>query len=321
MRNPTVYEDALSRFHGEKIMKIRAIINELLNLEEGENEGEKNRNNIIRRIALNLTRETNVQIEYMYEILDLVHHTFENYVHPFHAEGEEFLERYYLVCGEHQLEGRLIDKSGIDCFGHAVYEKTFKTRIAFANHNKFPNNYVDKDDFLEDLKKMSVTEIRELKDFRSFVMNGSKRIMWATWSQNLDGEDPFDFMGTRNLQADPPELGSLYEVGLSLGLCYEILTTDECSNMLLLTYEADGIDAHIPTIADARGNRYFSPCLRGANHGWTDTDHQDLQDYYITRLLSGESEYNDQPRPEAVHKPIQMDCLRNIYELPIPNSP
>ncbi len=322
MCNSTIYEDVLSEFNSEKIIKVRSLINKLLNLEKGRDELEKNTNNIIRHIALNLTREMNVKTECMRAILDLIHSTYSNYIYPFNLENEDFVRKYKDVCRSYSLEGRVIDISGIEYFGHAVCEEIFKDRIAKANITKVASNYDDTQDFFEDLKKMSITEILKLANFRNFVANTPNRIMWATWSQNLNQEDPFDFMQTRDLQANPPKLGSIYEVGLSLGLCYDKLITGECNNMLLLTYEVDGIDAHIPTIADAQGDKYFSPSLRGASHGWTDPTRQDLRNYYITRCLIplGENNYNDQPRPEAVHKPMQMSRLSHIHELTISNS-
>lgn len=317
MCDSTIYEDVLNEFNSDKIIKLRSIINELLNLEEGRSESEKNTNNDIRCIALNITKETNVQSECMRKILDLTCYTYRNRI--FSPDlNEEFVKKYKKICEDYQLGGRVIDKSDIKYFGHAVDKENFKNRVANANHKKVASNYDSPEALLEDLKIMSVDEILNLSDFRNFDLHFPKRIMWATWSQSLNAEDPFDFMRTRNLRADPPKLGSSCEVGLSLGLCCKALTTGTPSNMLLLTYKVGEIDAHIPTIADAWGNKYFSPCPNGASHGWTDTDHPDLKHYYIRRCLipSGESDYNDQARPEAVHKPIKINCLTRIHELP-----
>jgi hypothetical protein len=312
MYNPTVYENVINSFKGEKKIKIEAVLNQL---KEGADQ------NINKRIITSLKKERNLPERCMCEILD--------YLSSDEFERESFLHNYQEICKNYYLKGGLVINSGVNYFGHVVDKSDFTNNVIEVNRVSifFAYSSQEIDKITQDLQEALDSCTNEdrnniskvlLEPYEKLVIR--KYNMWATW--DLTGnDDPFDFLQTRDLSLSPPERGSFCEVRLSLGLCYQKILDGQKSNVLLLTYNATNIKAHIPTIADARGNQYFSPCEEGESHGWTDTTHQDLRDYYIESCLISSSydSYNDLRRPETVHCPIAFSALLKIEELPIPS--
>jgi hypothetical protein len=308
MCNSTIYENVINNFEESKRKEIEAILNEL---EQGDNQN-------IRCIILSLRKERNLPQDCMEKILNSLYLNKHN----------NFIINYKNICKDYHLNGGVIINSGVIFFGHAVYKEDFVNRVIAASQLEISFSYDREqvseipDDFREAVNSC-INDDRDfvveatLEPYKKFIAH--KYNMWATW--DLAGNnDPFNFLKTRNLGIIPPQRGSLCEVGFSLGLCCKKLNEHQFDNMLLLTYKTTKIEAHIPTIADAMGYQYFSPCAEGESYGLTDTTHSDLKNYYIDRCLklSGDS-YNEKPRPEAVHKPITIDYLHKIEELPIPD--
>jgi hypothetical protein len=302
MCNPTVYESVVNSFEGEKKARIEVVLNKL----------EEDINQNIKRIIISLKKERNLPEECMCQILD--------YLSSDEFERESFLHNYKEICKNYYLRGSLIINSGVNFFGHVVDKSDFAKNVVAANQIStflaYDRQQLDK--ITQDLQDRDHIVKVLLEPYKKLVIRQYN--MWATWDL-MGNDDPFDFLQTRDLSLSPPERGSFCEVRLSLGLCYQKILDGQKSNVLLLTYDATSIKAHIPTIADARGNQYFSPCREGEIHGWTDTTHQDLRDYYIDSCLirSSYDSYNALPRPEAVHCPIAFSTLLKIEELPIPS--
>jgi hypothetical protein len=311
MCNLSIYQRVLADLDATRSNEIHQLLDEL-----------QGRNNQFRCIIRGIRAENILPPECMQQILEFM---LKNV--SVDTSTSTILANYKQICRRYKLRGERIDSSGIRYYGTAVYKDKFIARVEDANSSvvnslrtivsfrsgelrQLLESYVNED---ADIAAQS-----ELDGFNDYLMNDPAYSTWATW--DTDDEDPFSFMKTRDIRAVPPSRGCACELRLSLALCYDGSPTIETNNMWLLTYHASQIEAHIPTIADAEGYQYFSPCPDGNNYGLTDPAHQDLRDYYINRCLTHNNylQYNDRPRPEAVHTPITIGSLTKIEELEIP---
>ncbi len=302
----SVYERTIRSFSTNEAREIEDLLAKLIVLGDAS------------LIIANLKREKNLPQECMASILrSLVINISDG------SSREELKKEYNKICGKYPLKGNIIQNLRAEYFGNATFIEPLIKTILRANENDFSLGAFG-DEEVRSYLMMLIKGNRSLreKDLDNFSLRPAERNwMWATWSDR-DGGSPFDFMQTKDLTQVPPNLGSPYEVRLCLALECESLRspTSNCGNMLLLTYEAAGIEARIPTIADAGYYKYFLPCSYSSDHGWTNPSHQDIQDYYTKCLQrDGYCSYSNKPRPEAVHRSITLGCLQRVEELRIPS--
>jgi hypothetical protein len=291
----SIYERVINSISDEEAGKINVFLQQILVMSED-----------IMPIIANLKSEQNLPEECMRNILTSL-------IHRDITTSYCFKDEYNEICKKFYLKGRTVQGLKINYFGNATFKKYLINQIVKANDDENTSELQGEiEEYIEELIRGDIPETEDLKNF--FIDSDQSR-MWATWADTRDG-NPFDFLKTRNLRTDSPSFGSPYEVRLSLALGYDRLSKN-CGSMLLLTYNSDKIgELHVPTIADAGYYKYFLPSPHDSNHGWTQPSHPELQQYYINQLeQSGHMDYNNKPRPEAVHRPITLGCLCKVEEL------
>jgi hypothetical protein len=230
--------------------------------------------------------------------------------------SDEFFSRYESICKEHFIQGRSIGDLGNRYLGHVVYKEVLVRSIIRGNNNLGIKPEETVSQYIEDLISDNGSDYLGLTDCR---MNSGEWRMFATFC-NEDNNDPFSFMQTRDPQASPPHEGSPYEVilSLALGSSDPRIFNGAFTSLLLLSYESKDVEAHVPTVADAYGNKYFLPSGNNAICGWTDPNHTDFQKLHTLLRNSGHETYNTSSRPEVVHRPILMGSISTVTELKLP---
>jgi hypothetical protein len=302
----SIYEKTIRILPKEEANGIRNLLQNLVKISE-----------YVELIITNLKNEQNLPEECMISILrHLSCNISEN-----NYSQTIFIDKYKEICKKHALKSRAIQASNIRYYGNAVFKEELISRILRIveddDSKMYPAIRNDIRLYIDNL--IQNKNIESLDHLKELLIHYPTTRMWATWG-DTESSKPFDFRRTVDLTQNPSYLGSLCEVRLNLALAPND-PLKGYNSMLLLTYQAVGIEAHIPTIADAGTYQYFSPCSHSSRNGWTNPFHPELQDSYIRCLEnSGHFVYSNQHRPEAVHKPITLGNLCNIEELlPIPN--
>jgi hypothetical protein len=302
-RSDSVYKKIIRSLSNQEADEINILLETLAGISEN-----------IGSIIANLKNEQNLPEEYMVSILG---HLSSN-ISSDKCSQEVFFAKYKETCKKYSLKGGEIKTlSSVQYFGNAVFKEELISRIFRIIDN---DDTVEKYPKIRDHIRLYIDNLIQHKDIDSLDhLNGilihyPTTRMWATWV-DTEGGNPFDFRKTVNWEKDPPYSGSLCEVRLNLALAPND-PSDGYESMLLLTYNTDEIEAYIPTIADAETYQYFSPCSQGSKNGWTNPFHPELQKKYIECLMnSSHSQYSNEPRPEAVHRPITLGDLHRIEEL------
>lgn len=302
----SIYEKTIGILPEVEANNIRNLLQNLIEISE-----------YVKLIITNLKNEQSLPEECMISILrHLSCNISEN-----NYSQEIFIDKYKEICKEHTLKSRAIQASNIRYYGNAVFKEELISRILRIveedDDKMYPAIRNDIRLYIDNL--IQHKDIESLDHLKELLIHYPTTRMWATWG-DTESSKPFDFRRTVDLTKTPSYLGSLCEVRLNLALAPND-PVKGYNSMLLLTYQAVGIEAYIPTIADAGTYQYFSPCSSGSSNGWTNPFHPELQDSYIRCLEnSGHSAYSNQRRPEAVHKPITLGSLYSVEELlPISN--
>ncbi len=205
------------------------------------------------------------------------------------------LETAYIKEGydRHIRKGGEIKNASPEKIGRAVEKERFITQIFEANSLYFVNEDNAKE-FVEKLIENKLEEIMsELKMFRQKI-DISRYSTWVTWNKHKKSGEPFYFLKNN----DP------YEVLASLGM--EEYDDEDIVLLLLIFEKQDNLILYRPTIADAGDNKFFCP------------PPEEFKDYGLTmphKAFKNKIGYKPEQKPEAVCKPLTIDCLLKIKEL------
>jgi hypothetical protein len=146
----------------------------------------------------------------------------------------------------------------------------------------------------DEAKEEVKDEIEKFKEEIKEKIPASIYSAWVTWNKNKEAGEPFSL-----LKNDDPQ-----EVLAHLGM---EKPDDEDIVLLLLTFEKqDNLTLYRPTIADAGDSNLFCP------------PPEEFKDYGLTmpdKDSKNKIGYKPERKPEAVCKPLTIDCLLKVKGL------
>jgi hypothetical protein len=198
-------------------------------------------------------------------------------------------KRYGRECHRHALLGGTVKSPKPPLIGRAVHRESFALWL-YQEHGAYFHSERAVQDFITRLRQGDSMSAYE----SSILMSAWSA--WVTWDSASAGADPFGFI----------ESGKAEEVRACLGLDPE-RRWDGKPLLLLIYNRHPGVELYRPTVADAGLHRFFEPPPVGYDgHGWTKTWPPGMQ---TTKARL-------KPRPEALHRPVQMRCLaQRVREL------
>ncbi|MBW1615424.1 MAG: hypothetical protein JRJ49_02605 [Deltaproteobacteria bacterium] len=237
----------------------------------------------------NIYSEHFLPSENMSEILKVI-------LNNYSGDIQELKKAYKDECDiRHIRKGGEIKNASPKKIGRAVEKKKFITEIFAANKSYFMDED-DAKDFVENLIENKLAGIMsELK------MDISLYSAWVTWNKDKESGEPFFFLKND----DPQEI--LAHLGMEKHDDEEEKQDDEDIVLLLLTFEKqDNLTLYRPTIADAGNSNLFCP------------PPEEFEDYGLTMPCKDSKNkigYKPERKPEAVCKPLTIDCLLKVKEL------
>jgi hypothetical protein len=223
---------------------------------------------------------------------------------------------YISFCDSNQKKGGEV--TGRDRIGKlgTVFDKDKFTDLVKKNY--FGNNFdpliagKSIDGFIKDILSMKIEELDIVYgiSYREIMLK-KRGVIWCTWGKN-NGIDshPFEFVEDHIDR-------SRYEIQLCLGLDPENYPKNK--SILLVMYQSSTTEnLYRPTIADARGNKYFCPPASDCNSCGMSRPSDELEKFYQPLILqanSSRSSYACERRPEAVIEQISMSLLVEVLEI------
>jgi hypothetical protein len=225
-------------------------------------------------------------------------------------------ETYISFCDSNQKKGGEVE--GKDCIGRlgTVFDKIKFTDL--VTNNCFGQNSASLiagrsiDIFIKDIISMKIEELEIAygSKYKEIILK-KRGVIWCTWGErNGIDSHPFEFVEDRIDR-------SRYEIQLCLGLDPENYPTNK--SILLLMYQSSSTEGlYRPTIADARGNKYFCPPDNNCHSHGMSRPSDELRIFYHPLILqanNSHTSYACERRPEAVMEQISMSLLVEVLEI------